>query len=56
VLEALGVVGDRPRGALRLSLGHDSTDADVDRVLEVLPPAVARIRSHTPSVSPVAGS
>jgi cysteine desulfurase len=56
VLEALGVVGDRPRGALRLSLGHDSTDADVDRVLEVLPAAVARVRGHVPSVSPVAGS
>ena len=28
----------RTRGSLRLSLGHTSTDADVDAVLRVLPP------------------
>ena len=32
------------RGSLRLSLGHTSTDADVDRALEVLPGAVERAR------------
>ena len=31
-------------GSLRLSLGWSSTDADIDRVLEVLPEAVARLR------------
>jgi cysteine desulfurase len=32
------------RGSLRLSLGHTSTDADVDAALEVLPAAVERAR------------
>ncbi|MDO5712085.1 MAG: cysteine desulfurase NifS, partial [Micrococcales bacterium] len=30
------------RGALRLSLGHTSTDADVDALLAALPQAVER--------------
>ncbi|MDC5698905.1 cysteine desulfurase NifS, partial [Intrasporangium calvum] len=32
------------RGALRLTLGHTSTDADVDAVIEALPAAVERAR------------
>ena len=31
-------------GALRLSLGPATTDADVDRALEVIPAAVAQLR------------
>jgi cysteine sulfinate desulfinase/cysteine desulfurase-like protein len=31
-------------GSLRLSLGWSSSDTDIDRVLEVLPAAVARLR------------
>ena len=34
---------------LRLSLGWDSTGADVDRALEVIPPAVDRIRTFAGS-------
>lgn len=45
VLAAMGVPKERSAGALRLSLGHDSTVADVERALEVLPAAVERIRS-----------
>jgi cysteine desulfurase len=48
VLAAIGAAGERRRGALRLSLGWDSTDEDVDRALEVVPAAVTRIREHTP--------
>jgi cysteine desulfurase len=44
VLLAMGVDAARARGSLRLSLGHTSTDADVDAVLRVLPAAVARAR------------
>ncbi len=44
VLAALGPA--RPgAGSLRLSLGWDSTDADVDRALAVVPAAVARVRA-----------
>ncbi|AFM16613.1 cysteine desulfurase family protein [Mycolicibacterium chubuense NBB4] len=44
VLTAMGVDPASARGSLRLSLGHTSTDADVDAVLEVLPAAVERAR------------
>jgi cysteine desulfurase len=45
VLGAMGVPPERALGALRLSLGASSTDADVDLALEVVPAAVARLRS-----------
>jgi cysteine desulfurase len=44
VLLAMGIPAHEARGALRLTLGHTSTDADVDAVLEALPGAVARAR------------
>lgn len=42
VLLAMGVEESDARGALRLTLGHTSTAADVDRFLEVLPGCVER--------------
>ena len=45
VLAAMGVPADRAAGALRLSLGPETTDADVDLALAVIPPAVARLRA-----------
>lgn len=45
VLLAMGVSEEDARGSLRLSLGHTSTEADVDRFLEVLPGAVERAQS-----------
>jgi cysteine desulfurase len=44
VLVAMGVPEDRALGSLRLSLGADTTAADVDLALEVVPAAVARLR------------
>jgi cysteine desulfurase len=44
VLLAMGYAEDRARGALRLTLGHTSTDADVDVFLAALPNAVERAR------------
>jgi cysteine desulfurase len=44
VLVAMGADPADARGSLRLSLGHTSTPADVDAVLDVLPAAVARAR------------
>lgn len=46
VLAAMGVPRHLAAGSLRLSLGYDSTDADVDAVLDVLPGAVARLRGE----------
>ncbi|WP_081528959.1 cysteine desulfurase family protein [Mycolicibacterium vaccae] len=44
VLTAMGADPASARGSLRLSLGHTSTDADVDAALAVLPAAVERAR------------
>jgi cysteine desulfurase len=44
VLLAMGVPEAAARGALRLTLGHTSTDADVDAVLGALPGAIERAR------------
>jgi cysteine desulfurase len=44
VLLAMGADAASARGSLRLSLGHNSVDADVDAALRVLPGAVARAR------------
>ncbi len=43
VLLAMGRSHEEALSALRFSLGRDNTDADVDRVLEVLPAAVRRM-------------
>jgi len=45
VLLAMGVEEHDARGALRFSLGHTSTAADVDALLAALPGAVARARA-----------
>jgi cysteine desulfurase len=44
VLQAMGVNQTLAEGALRLSLGSDSTDADVDRALQIVPSAAATLR------------
>ena len=44
VLVAMGADPAAARGSLRLSLGHTSTDVDVEVALEVLPAAVERAR------------
>ncbi|MGB3772722.1 MAG: cysteine desulfurase family protein [Rhodococcus sp. (in: high G+C Gram-positive bacteria)] len=45
VLLAMGVDPDDARGSLRFSLGHTSTDADVDALLDALPRVVERARA-----------
>jgi cysteine desulfurase len=37
----------RARGSLRLTLGRFNTESDVDRFLEVLPGAIATLRTLT---------
>ncbi|MBQ91128.1 MAG: cysteine desulfurase [Acidimicrobiaceae bacterium] len=46
VLAAMGVDRDAAVGSLRLSLGHGTTDAEVDHALAAIPAAVARLREH----------
>ncbi|MDR6637902.1 cysteine desulfurase family protein [Paenarthrobacter nitroguajacolicus] len=44
VLLAMGLDEDTARGAQRFTLGHSSTEADVDALLKALPEACARAR------------
>ena len=48
VLVATGMPAELARGSLRFTLGRGNTDADVDRLLEVLPPIVQRMRALSP--------
>lgn len=48
VLLAMGVRPDIAHGSLRLTLGQENTEEDVDRVLEVLPGIVERLRVMSP--------
>ena len=52
VLTAMGLKPSLARGALRFSLGVYNTEADVDRLLEKLPPIIDRLRAETPSAEP----
>ena len=47
VLSACGVPKQWAQGALRLTVGRDTTDGDVDAVLEKLPPIVERLRGFS---------
>ncbi|MGB4614430.1 MAG: cysteine desulfurase NifS [Limnochordia bacterium] len=51
VLLAIGLSHEVAHGSLRLTLGRDNTDADVDSVLETLPPIVERLREMSPLFS-----
>ena len=45
VLLALGLDRDLAQGSLRLTLGRDTTGADIEALLVALPPIVARLRA-----------
>lgn len=46
VLAAMGIERDLAVGALRMSLGYPTTEADIGRAIEVIVPAVRRLRSR----------
>ena len=48
VLLSIGVPHELAHGSLRLTLGEDSTEEDVDYVIEVLPPIIQRLRDMSP--------
>ena len=48
VLLAMGLPHELAHGSLRLTLGKDTTDAQVDKVLAVLPGIVDRLRAMSP--------
>ncbi len=48
VLLAMDLPKETVQGSLRFSLGYGNTDADIDRLLEVLPEAVSKVREMAP--------
>lgn len=51
VLMAMGVSGERSRSSLRFSLGKQNSEADINRLIEVLPEAVRKLRAESLSFS-----
>ena len=47
VLAACGVQREWAEGALRFTVGRDTTDADVDAVVDALPKIIDRVRSFS---------
>jgi cysteine desulfurase len=52
VLLALGLERDVAQGSLRLTLGRSTTRDDIDRLLDALPPIVARLRAASGAAVP----
>lgn len=52
VLLALGLTHEVAHGSVRLTLGDDTTDEDIDYVLETLPKVAHRLRAMSP-ISPI---
>lgn len=48
VLLSIGLKHEVAHGSLRLSLGENNTQEDVDYILEVLPPIIERLRDMSP--------
>lgn len=48
VLLAIGLPHEIAHGSLRLSIGEDTTDEDIDYILEVVPKVVDRLRAMSP--------
>jgi cysteine desulfurase len=49
VLTAMGATRDEARASLRFSIGRTTTQADIDRALEIIPRVIAKLRSFQPT-------
>lgn len=48
VLLAMGVPHEKAHGSLRLSISHETTDEDIDYIIETVPTVVERLRNMSP--------
>ncbi len=48
VLLAIGVPHEKAHGSVRLSISHETTDEDINYIIETLPPIVERLRKMSP--------
>ena len=53
VLLAMGFPQELANGSLRFSMGRETTEEDIDRVLEVLPGIIARLRAMSPMLKSI---
>ena len=51
VLLAMGVPADVAQSAVRFSLGRCTTEQEIDRVIEILPAVVAKLRAASPAAA-----
>jgi cysteine desulfurase len=49
VLLAIGLSAADAHATLRLSLGHQTTDEEIDFALETIPPVIERLRNLSPT-------
>jgi len=49
VLTAIGLAPEDARATLRLSLGRQTTDDEIDFALETIPPVIDRLRQISPT-------
>jgi cysteine desulfurase len=48
VLLAMGVPHEKAHGSVRLSISHETTDEDIDYILDTLPPIIEKLRNMSP--------
>lgn len=48
VLISMGVPHEKAHGSVRLSISHETTDEDIDYILETLPPIIEKLRNMSP--------
>ena len=48
VLRAMGIPHEKVHGSLLFTLSHETSEADIDYVIEVLPPIIERLRQMSP--------
>jgi len=53
VLLAMGFPQELAHGSLRFSMGRETTEEDIDRVLEVLTRIIARLRAMSPMLKSI---
>jgi cysteine desulfurase len=49
----MGIPAELARSSLRITIGKDNTKADIDRLLEVLPRVVTKLRALAPAAGRV---
>jgi cysteine desulfurase len=48
VLSAMGIRPEQAHGSIRFSLSRETTEAEIDQVIEVLPPIIEKLREMSP--------